>query len=134
MISELLAEVERRRRIMERLYDEFEEYRRRGEYGKAGESLWGIVNNMLYLLGLTQGVKLSRHGEFRDFVRDLATASNDADMIDEFRAAETLHANFYHEFMDEDLFTANSEKTWRLVRKLEKLLAGELAKLRLKAS
>ena len=130
MGAELLRDVERRRRLVESYYRNFEGYREEGGYAKAGESLWGVVNNLLYLLGLTQGLKLSSRGKLKEFVRDLAAAKRDEGIIEGFHAAETLHANFYHEFMDRDLFQASSEKALELVRKLERILAEELEKLK----
>lgn len=125
-LSELLGEIERRKTIIQTCFKDYDYHLKVKEFHKASEDLWGIVNNVLYSIGLLRGEKLSEHSKLLRFVNDLAVSKEDKDIVDGFVIAESLHANYYHNFMDEDMFNRNREKVEALIRKLEEILVEEI--------
>jgi len=63
---------------------------------KAGEFLWGCINNLAYALGLVYGKKLSSHREVVRFLKELAKREGKDEYRKYASSAEDLHANFYH--------------------------------------
>ena len=101
MKHQVIAEIERRRRIIEAYSKNYRKHLEQGELAKASEDLWGIVNNL---------------------------AVKDQELPQLLHAAERLHANYYHNFMDQELFREDQEKTEKLIHKLQELIEQELRK------
>ena len=100
--EKVLEEVDRRRREESRLYDNYVHYYEKRDFVKASEFLWGSIQNILYGIGLFYGKKLGDFGKLMDFLKDLLEENNiDPDMKD---AVASIHANFYHGWMDEETF------------------------------
>lgn len=73
----------------------------KGEWTKASEMAWGSVVESVHALAEFQGKKLGGgHSELKDYVRGVSQHV-DRELYDVFRKAETYHANFYHDFLDE---------------------------------
>jgi len=71
-VEELAREVKRRMSIVESYSRNYAEYLRRGDYAKASEALWGILNNLASILSLLYGGRpISKHDELRSFINDL---------------------------------------------------------------
>jgi len=130
-ISELLKEVERRKLIVENYYRNYRLHVNSKNYSKASEDLWGVVNNLLIILSLVMtGKSVSSHSALRDFVNQLIAIKRNEKLRELFRAAERLHANYFHNFMDEEMFNEDREKVEELIRILEQYILEELEKLR----
>lgn len=115
-----LQEVMRRRRLADYYYDNYRKYYLRREYSKASEFIWGTVNALSYGLGLFYGEKLTRHDEVIKFLKILAIQHEE--IREGILAVQRLHANYFHNFMDEDLFEEDRSKAERLLNKLAELL------------
>jgi len=119
-------EVIKKRKLADYYYDNYRKYYLMKEYSKASEFIWGVVNALSYGLGLFYGKKLTKHDEVIKFLKLLA------DQHEEIRegilAVQRLHANYFHNFMDEDLFEEDRLKAEKLLNKL-----AELLDLRIKA-
>ena len=100
--EQILAEVHKKRLEETRLYDNFEKYYRKREFAKASEFLWGSISKLAYAIGLFYGKKLGKHGEIISLMKDLAKA--ESEIMDWVSAAESLHSNFYHNWMEEGTF------------------------------
>ncbi|MDP3064276.1 MAG: PaREP1 family protein [Chloroflexota bacterium] len=71
------------------------EFLQREEAGKAGELLWGSVAEALQAIAAYRGLKLANHRSLRFFANAIAKEHSDSSIAQAFRAAESLHANFY---------------------------------------
>ena len=71
------------------------------EWSKASELAWGSVVEVIHALAESKGAKIKNHGALRNFVRTVAQQLQDKEIWELFQKGETFHANFYHEFMDE---------------------------------
>ena len=127
-MNSLGEEIKRRKLLADFYYDNAAEHYRKGERSKASEFLWGSINSITYALGLLYGRKLTDHGKIIAFLRELADGLKSEDMLDWIDAANSIHANFYHDFMDEIQFERSWRKTEILLIELIKLLEDEISR------
>jgi len=121
MISEeALQEVLRRKKLADLYYDNYRYYYSRKEFAKASEFIWGTVNTLAYALGLLHGLKLSDHKKIMEFLKILATQYEE--IREGVTAVQRLHANYYHDFMNEELFEEDRVKAEKLINKLAELI------------
>lgn len=92
---------------------------------KVSELAWGSVNQMVHALAVKQGRKLTTHKEVIDYIRKIASVSGDKEMQELVKQAEKLHANFYHQFLDETEVKEIFGATQRLLDKIGELLVRE---------
>lgn len=121
-----LGEVRRRKQLADHYYDNYRRHWAKGDISKSSEFLWGAIAALAYGLGLFERQKLGDHGKLVSFLERLASREQDEKMGESVRAAETLHANFYHGFMSKDLFEHNQSKAEYLVAKLAERLQTKL--------
>ena len=110
--------VDEKLRLADEHYSNFQKYHREKNLSKASEFLWGTLNALFYSLGAMDGKKLSNYNKIKDYLNDLIIQYDDKDILDEYRAAEVLHSNFYHGFLDEEKFDYHYEKVESLIQKL----------------
>jgi len=126
-MEELIEEVKRRIGIIESYSRNYVDYLHKGDYAKASEMLWGILNNLASILSLLHGGKpISGHPELKSFITSLASMLRNEDIVKWFRACEKLHANFFHHFMDEATFEEYRVEAERLINTLQKLVVEKL--------
>jgi len=129
-MEELAKEVRRRIGVIESYSRNYVDYLHRGDYTKASESLWGVLNNLASILSILHGGKpISRHDELRGFMNSLAPMLRSGDIMRWFRACETLHANSFHNFMDEAVFEQYRVEAEKLINTLQGLIAEKLREL-----
>jgi len=129
--EEVISEIEKRRKLADHYYDNFRRYYENKNYSKASGFLWGSLNALAYAIGLLHGEKLSDYGKVVNFIKVLANVYKDKEIEGCLASAQTIHANFYHDFMNELMFEDNRKRTEKLLEKLVKILDAEL-KARLK--
>lgn len=74
---------------------------------------------------------MSDHGKVVNFINELANVYKDEEIEGCLASAQTIHANFFHDFMNDSMFEDNRKRTEKLLEKLVKILDAEL-KARLK--
>jgi len=127
--EDLLRELLRRRYMIEKYYENYLKHLESREYDKASEDLWGVVNNIASMLSLLlKGKPIGKHEELRKFVNELISLKGDVRLKEFLLACERLHANFFHNFMDEQQFEEHRVKAEELISILEKYIAEELQK------
>lgn len=115
--------LDKKKKLITYYYDNFFKYYQQKEYSKASEYLWGVLNNLVTSIGLFYNIKKFRHKEIVQFVKNiLAIQYSKDEMISQMNAAETIHANFYHDFMNEDVFDENKNKILKLFQNLNEIL------------
>lgn len=129
-MEEILKEVERRRSIVENYYRNYNDYLQRENYAKASEMLWGIINNIASILSILNGGKpISKHDELRRFINNIASMLRDSDIVEWYSACEALHANYFHDFMDKEMFEHYRLHAEKLINILQQLVAEKLREL-----
>ena len=93
------------------------------DFLKATELAWGSVCEAIYALGYKKGQALKGHNDVKGFIRNLALSSGHEQLYELFKNAESAHANFYREFMDENEIRDVVAKVEELLRRIRQLLA-----------
>ena len=70
-----------------------------GDILQGCEKLWGAASHAVIALSQRRVWRYGSHGAMRAAVRALSDEIGDDALMAGFRAAERLHANFYHGFM-----------------------------------
>ena len=94
-----------------------------GDSPQASEKLWGAVAEMVKAVATGRGWRHFSHRELREAVERLFQETGDADLVRLFAEAESLHANFYENWMSLDTVKLYAEDARRLVEKLRPLAA-----------
>ena len=69
------------------------------------EKLWGAASQSLMAVAKQRGWRSGKSNNRADVVERLSAELQDPSLESEFVAAEKLHANFYHDFMEEPELT-----------------------------
>lgn len=129
MSSGKRGQLEEVRRYLERsvrLLSQGEAYLVRGDAEKASEALWGSVVTALSAFAALREIRLTSHADLRAFARQLAAELRDERVHRAFTDAETLHANFYHSFLDAEGVRIRAEAVGFLVRRIGELVEREV--------
>ncbi len=70
-----------------------------GDLSQASEKGWGAVAVALKACAEARGVRHSRHGHLGQLVTRLIEETGDRELQDLFSHAESLHANYYEDYM-----------------------------------
>ena len=103
-------------------FDNYNKFYEEKAFSKAAEYLWGVLNNLVTSIALFYGHKSLNHQQIISFVKTLAHEKKMGEMIEQMSAANSLHANYYHDFMSEDDFEINKKKTLKLLETLKTIL------------
>ena len=93
-----------------------------GNHVKAGEMLWGATAEMVKALALNRGLELKSHGEIWDYVTKLSEETEDREILKVFHVANSLHVNFYENWMPPKAVEEDAKFIEALIEKLEKLM------------
>lgn len=134
-VQDLHKEIKRRMNINE-IYDHnYYEHLKKKEYIKASEDLWGMVNNLASILSLLfRGKPISDHNDMRRFIDSISTLKSEPKLKELLLACERLHANFYHNFMDEIQLEEHIMKAEEFTQLLKKYIWEKLQELRLSST
>jgi len=94
-----------------------------GDYVQASEKYWGAMAEIVKAIAALRGWKHFSHRELREAVSLLREETGDADVIRLFSIGESLHANFYENFMKPDDVKIYAEDAHSFVDKLQPLAA-----------
>ena len=132
MISEnVLKEIKRRRIEESKLYNNYIKYSKEGEIIKASEFLWGSINNIVYSIGLLHGKKIGKHSLIIQAIRELAIKHGKKEYERYATSCEAIHSNFYHAWMDREVFMEEAREVEELRKWLIELLELEISRLML---
>ena len=70
-----------------------------GDLPEASEKAWGAVAVALKACAEARGLRHSRHGHLGQMVTRLIEETGDRELQDLFSYAESLHANYYEDYM-----------------------------------
>ena len=72
-----------------------------GEDLQGSEKLWGAASQSLMAVAKQRGWRSGKSNNRADVVERLADELQDSSLESEFGIAEKVHANFYHDFMED---------------------------------
>ena len=73
-----------------------------GDALQGSEKLWGAASYAVMAVAQERGWDFGKHGAMKAAVRRLAEEGGDPALVAEFAVARSFHANFYHDFMEDD--------------------------------
>ncbi len=85
------------------------------------EKLWGATAHMVKAVAESRGWAHSGHRELFQVVSRLVQETGDEDLRPLFDVANSLHSNFYENWMPEDWIEAGAQQVRQLLEKLESL-------------
>jgi len=94
-----------------------------GDYSQASERYWGAVAEVLKAIADDRGWRHLTHREVRGTLGRLAEESGDDDLRRLFSIMESLHANFYEDWMQPADVRTHAGDAHRLIEKLLALAA-----------
>jgi len=94
----------------------------KGDYIQASEKLWGSAALMVKAVAASRGSTISSHGELFSFVRRLGEEEDEPELRRLFSVANTLHQNFYENWLHKDVIKEYSEDIKQLITELKKLI------------
>jgi hypothetical protein len=89
-----------------------------GDYPQASEKYWGAVAQMIKVVAEERGWRHFSHAELRSAVRLLFNETGDVDLPQLMRFAESLHANFYENFLTADEVRVRFQDVHNFIEKL----------------
>jgi HEPN domain-containing protein len=107
--------------LAERLLAEAEELVTRGDYVQASEKAWGAVAHVVKALAAREGRELRSYRDLWVYVDDLSERLSDRELRLLWRTANSLHQNFYENWMPPRDVKYAVEDVKRLTEKLKRL-------------
>ena len=94
-----------------------------GDFLQASEKLWGAVAQAAKAVAASRRWRHSSHRDLRAIVSRLRQETGDDDYLALFSFAESLHANFYEDFMVPADVKFYAEQIYRLIDKLRSVIS-----------
>ena len=76
---------------------------------QASEKLWGAASHVAIAEMHRRGIRAQKHAAISQFVKRFADEVEEPILFSNFKAAEALHSNFYHGWMEDHQFEENRE-------------------------
>ena len=106
--------------ISHRFIQQADEELAAGDHLQASEKAWGAVAHYLKSIAISREWRHGGHRDFYAIIRRLESETTDAETLAElFRAADSLHANFYTDFLTVPRVRNRIEHAKRLLTLLE---------------
>lgn len=80
-----------------------------GDIFQASEKLWGAASHVAIAEMHRRGIRAQKHVATTQFVKRFADEVDEPILFSNFKAAEALHSNFYHGWMEDHQFEENRE-------------------------
>jgi hypothetical protein len=93
-----------------------------GDYPQASEKYWGAAAEMVKAVAELRNWRHSNHRDLRGAVSRLFRDTGDGELLTLFSEAESLHANFYEDFMEPEDVRHYAARMKTLVGKLQGFL------------
>ena len=95
-----------------------------GDLRQASEKGWGAAAQIVKAMAERRGWEHSGHAFLFEVVRRLVEETSDSQFNDLFHIANSLHSNFYENWMQEEMIRSGLDNVSALVGKLELLLSA----------
>jgi hypothetical protein len=109
-------------KLSEKFLQEAGGFLAKGDYVQASEKGWGAVAQVVKALAAKEGRELRGHRDLWLYVDELAEELKDGELRRLWRSANTLHQNFYENWMPPRDVVDAMDDVKRLAEKLRKLL------------
>ena len=97
-----------------------------GENFQATEKLWAAASHVAIAEMHRRGIKAQKHVATTQFVKRFDERVGEPILFSNFKAAEALHSNFYHGWMEDHQFKENRELTRQFVNRMIELTSDQI--------
>ena len=94
----------------------------KGDYAQASEKFWGAAAEIIKAVAAKRGKALGSHRSLGEFMEQLHKEHPDWKLLRAFNAANSLHMNFYEDWLPPAVVRDGAEAVRELVQKLKTLL------------
>ena len=92
-----------------------------GDFRQASEKGWGAAAQIVKAVAENRGLQHNNHYRLFQIVAELAEELGDTDISRFFAVANSLHTNFYEDWMPSEIIRVGLDDVDRLLAKLEPL-------------
>jgi len=92
----------------------------RGNFTQASEKLWGAAAEAVKTVAAARGVELPSHRDLWEFTAKLDKEHPEWDLLSLFHTANSLHVNFYENWLPPEAVKRGSESVREFAEKLKK--------------
>lgn len=116
------SRVELHLKLCEKYLKEADELLSKGDYVQASKKAWSAASQIAKALAAKEGRELRSHAELHKFVSELRNKMNDPEISTLWLSANSLHQNFYENWLPEETVRDGVENVKKFVEKLRRLL------------
>ncbi|ODS34428.1 MAG: Archaeal PaREP1/PaREP8 family protein [Candidatus Scalindua rubra] len=91
------------------------------DYVQASEKLWGATAQIIKAVALKRGKKLRSHEAIIKYADKLSEELNDKSILVHFSVANSLHQNFYENWLSPKMVIQDAKIVEKLIKKLRPL-------------
>lgn len=95
-----------------------------GDILQSSEKLWGAVSHAVTAVAKSRGSLFAKTAHRQHIVRSVAVEYDSPDLLNCYKAAQKLHANFYQGYMSNSDIRLNREGAQRLVQFMGDVVAA----------
>lgn len=113
-----MGDAERYLKLNRKYLEDAEKFLAKGDHAQASEKLWGATAEMVKAVASKRGVELKSHRDLWGFVTKLDGERPKLNLLKLFHIANSLHINFYENWMTPEAVTKGAEAVKELIEKL----------------
>ena len=91
------------------------------DYVQASEKLWGATAQVIKAIALKRGKRLRSHEAINTYIVELSKELNDKTLLVYFSVANSLHQNFYENWLAPETVIQDAKVIEKLIKKLRLL-------------
>jgi uncharacterized protein (UPF0332 family) len=91
------------------------------DYVQASEKLWGASAQIVKAIALKRGKRLRSHEAINKYIVELSKELGDKSIMGHFSIANSLHQNFYENWLAPETVVYNAKIVEKLIKKLRPL-------------
>jgi hypothetical protein len=93
-----------------------------GDYAQASEKFWGAAAEVIKAVAAKRGMALGSHRSLGEYIERLQREHPSWNLARLFNAANSLHMNFYEDWLPPEIVRDGARAVTELVQKLKTLL------------
>lgn len=121
-IADTEAKMELHLKLCEKYMHEAEDFLAKRDYVQASEKTWGAASQMVKAVAAKRGIKLRSHRELWEFITNLSKEHPDWNLLSMFHIANSLHVNFYENWLTAEAVTSGINTIKLFIEKLRELV------------
>lgn len=92
------------------------------DYPQASENLWGATAQIVKAIALKRGKKLRSHEAMNKYIVEIAKEAHDNSILVDFSVANSLHQNFYENWLAPETVIEDAKRIEKLIKRLKPLI------------